>query len=294
MKYYEACNYLEFKSNDEINEKTIKKQFRMLALMYHPDKNDSPDASEKFRKINEAYQYLLNYEGYTVNDKELYDNEDYSNVLFCFINSIIGEDNNILHLVLNKIFSLCEDKAIKYIQTLDKQMIINIYEILLKYETAFHVNEKLKNEIREIVKEKTKKDERVILNPTLNDLFEEKVYKLICQNNTFFIPLWHSELIIDDSGNNLYVTCEPILPNHFSLDENNNLYITKNYDLNYVWNNDIIDVEFNNLKVNTRNLQIRNKQTITFKNCGIPKANRKEVLDVSKRANIYVIININS
>lgn len=294
MKYYEACNYLEFKSNDEINEKTIKKQFRMLALMYHPDKNDSPDASEKFRKINEAYQYLLNYEGYTVNDKELYDNEDYSNVLFCFINSIIGEDNNILHLVLNKIFSLCEDKAIKYIQTLDKQMIINIYEILLKYETAFHVNEKLKNEIREIVKEKTKKDERVILNPTLNDLFEEKVYKLICQNNTFFVPLWHSELIIDDSGNNLYVTCEPILPNNFSLDENNNLYITKNYDLNYVWNNDIIDVEFNNLKVNTRNLQIRNKQTITFKNCGIPKANRKEVLDVSKRANIYVIININS
>lgn len=294
MKYYEACNYLEFKSNDEINEKTIKKQFRMLALMYHPDKNDSPDASERFRKINEAYQYLLNYEGYTVNDKELYDNEDYSNVLFCFINSIIGEDNNILHLVLNKIFSLCEDKAIKYIQTLDKQMIINIYEILLKYETAFHVNEKLKNEIREIVKEKTKKDERVILNPTLNDLFEEKVYKLICQNNTFFVPLWHSELIIDDSGNNLYVTCEPILPNNFSLDENNNLYITKNYDLNYVWNNDIIDVEFNNLKVNTRNLQIRNKQTITFKNCGIPKANRKEVLDVSKRANIYVIININS
>lgn len=292
MKYHEACDYLEFKSNDEINEKTIKKQFRMLALMYHPDKNNSPDSSEKFRKINEAYQYLLNHEGYKVNDTELYDNEDYSNVLFYFINSIIGEDNNILHLVLNKIFSLCEDKAIKYIQTLDKQIIINIYEILLRYETAFHVNEKLKNEIREIVKEKTKKDERVILNPTLNDLFEEKVYKLACKNNTFFVPLWHNELIIDDSGNNLYVTCEPILPNHFSIDENNNLYITKNYDLNYVWNNDVIDIEFNNLKINTRNLRIRNKQTITFKNCGIPKANRKEVLDVSKRANIYVIFNI--
>ncbi len=293
MKYHEACDYLEFKSNDEINEKTIKKQFRMLALMYHPDKNNSPDSSEKFRKINEAYQYLLNHEGYKVNDTELYDNEDYSNVLFYFINSIIGEDNNILHLVLNKIFSLCEDKAIKYIQTLDKQIIINIYEILLRYETAFHVNEKLKNEIREIVKEKTKKDERVILNPTLNDLFEEKVYKLACKNNTFFVPLWHNELIIDDSGNNLYVTCEPILPNHFSIDENNNLYITKNYDLNYVWNNDVIDIEFNNLKINTRNLRIRNKQTITFKNCGIPKANRKDVLDVSKRANIYVIFNIN-
>ncbi len=294
MRYQEACNYLEFKNNDEINERTIKKQFRMLALMYHPDKNDSPDSSEKFRKINEAYQYLLNYEGYSINDEDLVDNENYSNVLFYFINSIIGEDNNILHLVLNKIFSLCEDSAIKYIQTLDKQMIINIYEILLKYETALHINEKLKNEIKRIVKEKTKEDERIILNPTLNDLFEDKVYRLVYKDNKYFVPLWHDELIIDISGNNLYVTCEPILPNHFALDENNNLYITKNYDLSYVWNNDILDLEFNNLKINTRNLQIRNKQTISFKNCGIPKANRKDVLDVSKRANIYVIININS
>ena len=79
---------------------------------------------------------------------------------------------NILHLVLNKIVTLCEDNAIKYIQTLDKQIIINIYEILLKYETALHINEKLKNEIKKIVKEKTKEDERIILNPTLNDLFD--------------------------------------------------------------------------------------------------------------------------
>ena len=54
----------------------------MLALMYHPDKNKSEDASEKFQKIHEAYQYLLKYEGYNTTKNK---NDNYSSVLFYFI-----------------------------------------------------------------------------------------------------------------------------------------------------------------------------------------------------------------
>jgi len=36
----------------------IKKAFRKLAVQYHPDKNDGPDAEEKFREIAEAYEVL--------------------------------------------------------------------------------------------------------------------------------------------------------------------------------------------------------------------------------------------
>ena len=37
--------------NKDASKQEIKKSFRKLAVQYHPDKNNSPGAEEKFRKI---------------------------------------------------------------------------------------------------------------------------------------------------------------------------------------------------------------------------------------------------
>ena len=51
--YYSILNI----SNNSTKEEIIK-SFRELAKKYHPDKNSSPNASEKFREIFEAYEIL--------------------------------------------------------------------------------------------------------------------------------------------------------------------------------------------------------------------------------------------
>ena len=42
----------------DADDKELKKAFRSLARKYHPDKNDAPDADEKFKEIQEAYAVL--------------------------------------------------------------------------------------------------------------------------------------------------------------------------------------------------------------------------------------------
>jgi molecular chaperone DnaJ len=42
----------------DASEEEIRKAFRRLALDYHPDRNKSPGAEERFKEINEAYQVL--------------------------------------------------------------------------------------------------------------------------------------------------------------------------------------------------------------------------------------------
>lgn len=51
--YYEVLGVSKNASEDE-----IKKAYRQLAKKYHPDINKEPDAEEKFKEINEAYEVL--------------------------------------------------------------------------------------------------------------------------------------------------------------------------------------------------------------------------------------------
>ncbi len=51
--YYEVLGVSREASKDQ-----IKDSYRNLALQYHPDRNKSPDAEEKFKEISEAYAAL--------------------------------------------------------------------------------------------------------------------------------------------------------------------------------------------------------------------------------------------
>ena len=41
------------------SEEDVRKAFRKKAMDYHPDRNKNPDAEQKFKEVNEAYQVLI-------------------------------------------------------------------------------------------------------------------------------------------------------------------------------------------------------------------------------------------
>ena len=55
-----SANFYEILEIPETaNPEDIKKSYRRLSMMYHPDKNkNNPDATSKFQQISEAYETL--------------------------------------------------------------------------------------------------------------------------------------------------------------------------------------------------------------------------------------------
>ncbi len=62
--YYEVLGISKTASADE-----IKRAFRNLAMQYHPDRNKKPEAEDKFKEVNEAYEVLSDQEQKSIYDK---------------------------------------------------------------------------------------------------------------------------------------------------------------------------------------------------------------------------------
>jgi len=301
MNYKLALNLLEIDESN-IDETIIKKKYKYMALKYHPDKNKLESAKNDFQRINDAYEYLMKYEGYMDSDNETFseekqDENNYNSMLYQFINIILQEqpENNYINHIVKNIMNMCEDKTISYLKTIEKKKVISLYNFINKYKQIFHYSNQFIDKIKLIIQEKTKNDEVIILNPSIDDLFNHNIYKLNYNNNYYYIPLWHSEVLVDLSNNEVYVKNIPSLPEHIFIDDKNNINITCNYTINELFDSSIHKIkvcEDKNVYINSENLLIKKKQIIRLPNEGIPKTSSNNVFDVSKLSDIFLHINI--
>lgn len=303
MNYKTACEVLQLSHPFEREE--LKQQYRLNALRYHPDKNkDSPDATKKFQEINEAYNYLLRSKEcpYSFFEEDFQDdngdssvNDNYKGILFSFIKNIFENDNVLLASIINKITSICEPKAIDILKKIDKNILIKIYEFIKLYRDAFYFSDDFFVVVENLVKSKCDNDECIILHPLINDLWDNNLYKMTIDSNTYIIPLWHDELVYEhhsNDGKDIYFKCYPILPDNMTLDSQNNLHIDLSYDIDELLDKEFVDVEIGKKTVRffVDSLKIKREQTLILKKEGISRMNTIDIYDVSRNSDIYLHI----
>ena len=169
-----------------------------------------------------------------------------------------------------------------------------MYKVLLAYKDILFISETILDDIKRILIEKSRGDEVIILNPMIDDLLSDNVYRYTIDDQVYLIPLWHRELVYDNSGNDLYVKCNPILPDNIEIDRNNNLYINVRHNIVDVLGKDTITiyVGLREYKIQCNTLKVVTRQTVTFAKCGIPQIQSNYIYDVSKRGNLIVNIHL--
>ncbi len=307
MNFNRACELLDICSTDEITKETIKRQYKMKALTYHPDKNHAPDAPNKFIQINESYEYLMNRAGSTgklTGENECDEDGSFSTLnsykdmmkSFIFTLSSGNANSSIFQTILQNISNMCESNALELCEKLDKNILINTYKILFKHKHIFHISDEFLNNISQIIKTRTFDDECIILNPSLSDLYNNNVYKLIVNRQTFLIPLWQHELVYDNSGNEVIVKCYPIMPEDMEIDVNNNIRIHVSYQIQTLLETDVVYVECytHKLPIYTNTLKIKRSQQVIFAKQGIPKLNMVNIYDITNISDVIVIIHLHN
>jgi len=313
MNYKDAFEILEIDLSaigyNDISLEYLKKQYRKLALKHHPDKNGNTfESNERFKKINEAYTYLKNENKYLYDeekyDKEPYDKEDtehssslYYDVLKGFMKTVFeGSYNDLMSKIVNDIIATGQKISVKLFDDLDKDAAFNVYTFLSNNRSILHLKQEVLDAIREIVVKKYDNVDVYKLNPSINDLLNNNLYKLHINGQLFLVPLWHNESYFDGSGCEIIVICEPELPENLSIDEDNNIIIERIIDMNkdirsMILNDAFICVHLGNqeFKIQLSNLYMKKEQTYRIKNAGLSKI-KKDIYDISEKTDIIVNI----
>ena len=234
-------------------------------------------------------------------DKTALGSSTYARVASDFFEMIYNDEQfqrRIFHPLLMRVVGSCEEKALAMFRKMEKTKARKLYDILILYQDTLHLSADTLAKIRQIIEAQTLSEaldveDIVVLNPDIDDLLNQSVYKLKRgDSETLFVPLWHRELEYDG----VFVDCVPTLPDNIWLDVLNNIHVKCGFKVGDLWDKDGVDIQVGtrvyNLDVGL--LRLVSKQTVRVDGDGqgIPVPNEADIFNVSRLSSVYAHVEI--
>jgi len=265
----------------------LRKAYLRQALKYHPDKPGGN--KEKFQEIRQAFDYLNDTEEEDINNDSSFKIESILKKCIGFFSPETDLDDKFINTSLKNILINCENISIEIFKNLTFEKSTTLYKYFYQYNEVFQLSPEVLYKMKQIIKEKAESTNILVLKSTIDDLLNNKIYKLEHQEHDYYIPLWHKRFNIND----ILVLNEYELPDNIIIKDNNDIWIHKEIPLHTLFHDGDCEIFVGSkaIKIQADTLKItKTPQIKLFKNIGIPCVNKNDIYNFNKKSNVYVEI----